>query len=127
VTASDRVTWQSVGTRPLLVIDASNVSSHAESLAVIDRAQHVAGIHAPRKILTLLDVSGSPFNTDVIRAMRELAAHNQPYVAWGAVVGLSQISRAIYELIIRSTGRTNLKSFTTREDAMRWLADQPEL
>jgi hypothetical protein len=123
----DRVTWQSIGTRPLLVIDAAHLSDRAELMATIARARQVAGTHAPRKILTLFDVSGSQFHTDAIRATRELAAHNRPYVAWGAVVGLSPLSRVIYELIVRSTGRFNLKSFATRDDAMRWLADQPEL
>ena len=121
--AATRVQWQTVGTMPLLLIDLSHATNHAETLAAVAYARSLAPIHAPAKILTMTDVTAIRYNAEVIQAVREMAEHNKPYVAWGAVIGLSPLLRTIYELARRASGRTNLQTFETREAGLAWLAN----
>jgi hypothetical protein len=122
---ASRVRWQKVGTRPLLVIDLSYSTDHAETLAAVAYARQQSSIHAPVKILTLTDVTAIRYNAQVVQAIREMAEHNKPYVAWGAVIGLSPLLRTIYELAHRASGRKNLQTFETREAGLEWLAGMP--
>lgn len=117
-----RVQWQAVGARPLLLIDLSHSADHAETLAAVAYARAQSSIHAPTKIFTMTDVTGLRYNAQVVQAIREMAEHNKPYVVWGAVIGLSPLLRTIYELAHRTSGRTNLKTFGTREAGLEWLA-----
>jgi hypothetical protein len=119
---AQRVQWQHVGKHPLLVIDLANSLDHAETLAAVALARELASTQHPKRIFTLTDVTGFRYNTTVVSAIRELAEHNKPYVAFGAVVGLSPMLRTIYELARRASGRTNLQTFDTRDEAMAWLA-----
>lgn len=108
----------------MLVIDLSHSVDHAETLAAVARAREMSSAHAPTLIFTLTDVTGIRYNTAIVQAIRELAEHNKPYVAFGAVVGLTPMLRTIYELARRASKRTNLQTFDTREAALAWLATQ---
>jgi hypothetical protein len=118
----DRVQWQTVGTRPLLLIDLSYATDHAETLAAVAYARQLVPTHAPARILTMTDVTAIRYNADIVQAIREMADHNKPYVEWGAVIGLSALLRTIYQLARRTSGRTNLRTFDTREEGLAWLA-----
>jgi len=72
----------------------------------------------------LADVTGAVFTTAVVRAARELIEHNRPYVRAGAVVGLTPLQRAVYDIIVRRTRRGNLHPFDTLPEAVRWLKQQ---
>jgi hypothetical protein len=120
--ALSRIQWQMVGTRPLLLIDLSHSSDHAETLAAVAYARRLATIHAPARIFTMTDVTAMRYSAQVVQAIREMAEHNTPYVEWGAVIGLSALLRTIYELAHRASGRTNLRTFDTRDAGLAWLA-----
>jgi hypothetical protein len=120
--AHSRIQWLMVGTRPLLLIDLSHSSDHAETLAAVAYAQQLATIHAPARIFTMTDVTAMRYSAQVVQAIREMAEHNTPYVEWGAVIGLSALLRTIYELAHRASGRTNLRTFDTRDAGLAWLA-----
>src|ERR1700722_7241836 len=89
--AQSRVQWQKVGARPLLLIDLSHATDHAETLAAVAYARRLVPMHAPIRILTMTDVTAIRYNAQVVQAIREMADHNKPYVAWGAVIGLSAL------------------------------------
>lgn len=57
---------------------------------------------------TLSDFSGSQFDSDVTRQLREYTKANRPHVRFGAVVGITGIKRTIYRAILLFSGRTNL-------------------
>ncbi|HWZ60159.1 MAG TPA: hypothetical protein VNW46_14375 [Gemmatimonadaceae bacterium] len=120
--AEARIQWHTVGTRPLLLIDLSHATDHAETLAAVAYARQLVPTHAPARILTMTDVTAIRYNADILQAIREMADHNTPYVEWGAVIGLSALLRSIYKLARRTSGRTNLRTFDTREEGLAWLA-----
>jgi hypothetical protein len=107
----------------LLLLDFSNVSDTITALAAIEEARVEVRRQPPGSLLTLTDVRGSRFDKRIVDSIRELAAHNKPYVKAAAVVGLSGLTRVVYTALIRLTGR-NIAAFDTLEEGQDYLAEQ---
>ena len=110
--------------RRILLFDFSNIWSVGEAAKVIDGAREFVG-RQPQKgdLLTLVDVKESAFDDRVIAKLKELGAHNRPWVLAGAVVGMSGMQKIMFRLINSFNGR-KLAAFNTREQAQEWLVHQ---
>ncbi|MBC7196902.1 MAG: hypothetical protein H5U39_06585 [Deferribacterales bacterium] len=75
-------------------------------------------------LLTLVDVTNTESNDRTNRAIKEFAAENKPYVKAGAVVGVFGLKKLVYQIVMKFTGRNNLKLFNTVQEAKDWLATQ---
>jgi hypothetical protein len=73
--------------------------------------------------LTLVNVDGLVFNTDILKAFKEFTEHNKPYVKTGAVVGIKGIQKIAYDAVMRFSER-NLPLFETIDEAKEWLVQQ---
>jgi hypothetical protein len=118
-----RIRWGMLRGRAWLVLDFARLDP-AVAVPVIDSARIPGGARPPESVLTLTDVDGSHFNAAILRALRELMAHNAPLVKAAAVIGLSPRQRIAYDLMVRATRRRNVRTFTTRADAEAWLSEQ---
>ena len=49
---------------------------------------------------------------------------NEPYVKYGAVIGLDGVSRLLVSSIIKMTGRKNMYLAFSKEQAIEWLLKQ---
>jgi hypothetical protein len=108
----------------ILLLDFSGISEPQQALDAIAEARAVVAQQRPDgSLLTLTDVAGSHFDSGVLKAIRELAEHNRPYVRAGAVVGLTGLMRVVYNTLIHLTGR-NLRSFDDLESAREYLIQQ---
>src|SRR5258708_7295721 len=110
--------------RRILLMDFSNIWSVAEAVKVIDGAREfVARLPKLQEQLTLVDVKESAFDDRVVAKLKELGAHNRPWVLAGAVVGMSGMQKIMFKLINTFNGR-KLAAFNTREQAQEWLVGQ---
>jgi hypothetical protein len=101
-------------------------SDLAELLAEIEKTKRIIATEPPGSVLTLSDVRGSKITPGNVRAMKELVAHNEPYVRWSAVVvGLTGVYLAGFRAIQGLSRRRNLLSFGDPDEAKDWLASQP--
>jgi hypothetical protein len=108
----------------IILMDFSQLKVPQETLAVIDAAtRFVAAQPKVQNLRTLVDVSGSVYDYDVLEALKALAAHNKPWVLAGAVVGLSPLRRLAVRIVCFFSGR-KLASFKTLEEAKEWLVAQ---
>lgn len=120
----ERVRFIEHGGRRILLFDFSNIWSVAEGAKVIDGARaFVAGLPQKGDLLTLVDVKESAFDDRVVARLKELGAHNRPWVLAGAVVGMSGMQKIMFRLINSFNGR-KLAAFDTREHAQEWLVKQ---
>lgn len=92
-------------------------------LEAIREAKAIIAEQPPGSLLTLTDVEGSSYNRIVADELKAYVAHNKPFVRAGAVVGLNDLKRVIFNFLNRVTGRT-LKGFDRVEAAKDWLASQ---
>lgn len=106
----------------ILFIDLARKSPE-QLLAAIREAKAVIALQPRGSLLTLTDVEGSTYNREVADELKEYVAHNKPFVRAGAVVGLNDLKRVIFNFLNRVTGRT-LKGFDRVEAAKDWLASQ---
>jgi hypothetical protein len=102
--------------------DFAHVADAGEALRLIDKAREFMA-RQNKGVLLLTDISGSHFDRRVVEAMKELVAHHKPWVSASAVVGLSPITRIIYQMVIKLTGRA-IRPFGGLEEAKDWLVAQ---
>lgn len=108
----------------VLLIDLRGFNTPSESLDYIALARSVVAAQPHNSLQCLVDVTDARFNTEVVEAMKEFAAHNRPFVISSAIVGVTGLQRIILEAVTKFTGRTNLKAIPTRDEAFTWLAEQ---
>ena len=110
--------------RRILLLDFSGIVDAETAHAAIAEARAVVGREpADQCLLTLPNVTGAHFDSGVLKAIRELAEHNRPYVRAGAVVGLAGLMKVVYNTLIHLTGR-NIKPFDDVDSAKTYLVAQ---
>ncbi|MBA2627026.1 MAG: hypothetical protein H0U85_03370 [Gemmatimonadales bacterium] len=110
--------------RKILLIDFSGIEDAQTALDAISEARAVVAAQpADGSLLTLTSVDGAYFDSGVLKAIRELAEHNRPYVRAGAVVGLTGLMKVVYNTLVHLTGR-NIKPFESLEAAKTFLVAQ---
>ena len=124
---SDRISFidNPVTGRPALLMDFSGFTSAVDALPHITAARDVVATQPARSLHGVVDVTGSKFNSQVVEALKELASHNAPFMIASGIVGIAGLQRVIFDSVIAITGRSNLKAFPTRGEALSWLATQP--
>ena len=108
---------------PILLLDYNGITDPDEALQEIAKSQAFVATQPPSSLLTLTQVHGARYNREIVGAMKELAAHNKPYVRAGAVVGLSPLHRIVYTAVMKFSGR-NLPAFDDAEQAKDYLVEQ---
>src|SRR6476646_4438000 len=89
----------------VLLADYSGPVTEAEGLAAMAECRRIAAQQAPGSLLLLTDVTGAHFNTRLVQELKELAAHNNPYVRRSAAVGVNGLQKIIYQAVQRFARR----------------------
>ena len=109
--------------KQILLLDYSDVMDTNEALRHIAESKVVIAQNPVGSVRTLTYVRGSRYTAPVIDAMKDLVAHNAPYVKAAAVVGMNTLHRIIYRAVI-TFSRRNIQVFEDLEEAKDWLAEQ---
>jgi hypothetical protein len=107
----------------ILLLDYSGMTSPEEEIAEIRHSIDVVAGQPRDSLLVLTDVSDARYNAASLQALKELAAHNAPFVTASAVVGITGLRRIAYQAVIVFSKR-NIRAFDTREAAKDWLVTQ---
>jgi hypothetical protein len=107
----------------ILVLDFAGIRDPDEALREIQHSREVVARHAPGSLLVMTLVRDARYNAAVLQGMKELAAHNAPYVKASAVVGMSGLHRIAYQAVILFSKR-NIRTFDQEADALAWLVTQ---
>ena len=111
----------------ILLLEYTDLGSDLGQLQdEIEKTKRVISTQPRGSVLTLTDVRRSSITPANVRAMKELVAHNEPYVKWSAVVvGLTGVYLAGFRAIQALSRRRNLLSFGDLDEAKDWLVSQP--
>jgi hypothetical protein len=71
-------------------------------------------------VLMLVDFTGASFDQDALRAMKECAVFDKPYIKKATWVGGENLPRG-FEKDLKDFSRREFPSFKTREAALNWL------
>lgn len=105
----------------ILLLDFSGCTAE-EVLILIEEGKKVIRSHPEQSLLTLTNVKDARYDSRVVTAMKEFAAHNKPYVRKGSVVGISVLQKVVFDAITRFSGR-DLQSFNDLVKAKDYLAE----
>lgn len=111
------------GGKRILLLDFTDLDPRT-ALPVIAQARDLVARQTPdQSLLTCTDVTGASYDQKVIDALKELSAHNKPYVRASAVVVESGLKRALISLVALFSKR-KLHPVPTRAEALDWLVAQ---
>ena len=116
----DRVKFITHRGKEILFLDFSNCKAD-EALKVIEDAKKAVITKPKNSLLTLTDVTDARFNDAVTNGLKELTAHNKPYVKAAAVVGITGLKKILFSAVMAFSKR-NIESFSDVEQAKSWLA-----
>lgn len=107
----------------ILEIDFTEMNEPGEALAAIDEVRAFVARQPPASLLTLTDVTGTRYDDQIIAALRELAAHNKPYVRAAASVTRTPLQLVAIRASAVNT-RRKMMAFDDGEAAKDWLVKQ---
>jgi hypothetical protein len=116
----ERITWSTLAGRPFFRLDLSGFHRPTDAMPHLANAKIPEQYQQLKRCLTLADVSNSPFDNAVKEALRDVLAHNRPYVLAAALLGVTGLQKVMYTALMRITGR-NSRIFSTEAEAVAWL------
>ena len=117
----ERIHFISHQKKQILLLDFSNCS--AVEVEKIARAAPDTVTPQPRgSVLLLADFTGALFNEEALRAMKEAAVFDKPYIKKSTWVGTENLP-SVYEHSLRAFSRREFPTFKNRLDALKWLVE----
>ncbi len=108
--------------RRILVVDFS-LATPDEFFETMERAEAVIANEPVESLLTLTNVDRARHDRKVSDRLKTYVEHNKPFVKAGAVVGLNEIRKIVFNLLNKASGRS-LKAFDDIGVAKDWLASR---
>ncbi len=117
---TDRIRFITHQGKQILLVDLSNCSG-AEVEKIVREVPELVTTRPLNSVLILSDFTGASFNEDALRAMKESAVFDKPYVRKSAWVGAENLPQVFSESM-KSFSRREFPAFETRDEALAWLA-----
>ncbi len=108
--------------KEILFLDFSECKA-AGVFPLMEKAKAVIASQAERSLLTFTDVTNMRFDDTLNQRMKEFTAQNKPFVKAAAAVGVTGITKILFEAIMLFSKR-KLHAFETIEQAKAWLSAQ---
>lgn len=106
--------------KKVLLVDLSKCAAGEFERLVRQVPDHVT-TQPLGSVLVLTDFTEAVFDRDAIRAVKETAVFDKPYIKKSALVGTETFPRDFYEEL-KSFSRRDLLIFRSRDEALAWLA-----
>ena len=111
------------GGQRVLLVDLSSVNTGQGIVETAEEAiRIVQSTNQQRSVRGLIDLSGTSLNKDVRGTLKKMSQSNGPYMKAVAFVGLGVILSLVIKGFLVVSGRSNHRVFSTRRDALDWLA-----
>jgi hypothetical protein len=107
--------------KQILLTDFSNCSPR--EVEKIARAAPEYITAQPRgSVLLLVDFTGASFNEEALRAMKESAVFDKPYIKKSAWFGADSLPQ-VFQQSLKDFSRRQFPIFKSREEALAWLVE----
>jgi len=104
----------------IVLQDFAGIKDPGESMRAIAEAREFMETLPKGQQLVMTDARAAVFNTEIARAMHDLADHHTPWVIGSVVIGLTPIMRLAFRAIVTATGR-DIKALDSRTAAIAYL------
>jgi hypothetical protein len=107
--------------KKVLLVDLSHCPAN-EFEKVVRQVPDYVTIQPLGSVLVLTDFTAAVFNRDAVRAVKETAVFDKPFIKKSALVGTESFPKEFYEEL-KAFSRRELLIFKTREESLTWLVD----
>jgi hypothetical protein len=108
----------------ILLVDFSGCTAD-EVEEIARRVPDYVMAEPPGSVLVLTNFTNATFDRDAIRAMKETAVFDKPFVKKSALIGLEDVPISFVDDLIKFS-RRELFSFDTRKEALDWLTESAQ-
>jgi hypothetical protein len=115
----ERIRFISHQTKKVLLVDLSHCPAN-EFEKVVRQVPDYVTVQPLGSVLVLTDFTAAVFDRDAVRAVKETAVFDKPFIKKSALVGTETFPRKFYEEL-KAFSRRELSIFKTREEALDWL------
>lgn len=116
---SDRIRFFEREGKRILLVDLSKCSAREVEETTL-RVPDVVTSEPRGSALIVTDFSGSSFDAAALRAIKETAVFDKPFVKKSALVGTLSLPREFHDEM-ESFSRRAFAIFGSREEALKWL------
>jgi hypothetical protein len=118
----ERIQFINYQNKLILLVDFSNCPP--DEVGKIARAVPDYVATQPRRsVLALSDFTGTIFDEDAIRVIKETAVFDKPYVKKSALVGGVHLAEDLGQKL-RDFSRRKFATFKSRHEALTWLIEE---
>jgi hypothetical protein len=117
--SSDRIRFFDRAGKRILLVDLSKCTPR-EAEETTRRVPDVVTAETRGSLLILTDFEGASFDAAALRAIKETAVFDKPFVKKSALIGTLSLPREFHDEMEKFS-RRDFAIFSTREDALRWL------
>ena len=110
----------------IIYSDFSNLKSIEEITKVFEDGSEIISNSPLKSVYALTNFDNMFFNTKVMRVIQETLKINKPHIKNTAVIGITGLSKIMFDGIIRLSGR-DLRLFDTMEEAKEFLYQKSNL
>jgi hypothetical protein len=125
ITMENRIELFEFEGKKFIYYDISHFKNNTQFKEFIAYAETVLQQHpAGDSLFSITNVEGVIYDTETKLICAEWMDFNRPWIKHGAVIGLDGIKRIMVNSILKLCGRSNMKFFRSRDEAVKWLAAQ---
>jgi hypothetical protein len=118
---NERIHFISHQKRQILVVDFSRCST-VEVERIARAAPETVTVQPRSSVLVLADFTGASLNDEALRAMKESAVFNKPYIKKSAWIGAENFPQA-FKQSLGDFSRREFPTFQSRKEALAWLVE----
>ncbi len=119
--AGNRIRFFDHQGKRILLVDLSKCTAR-EAEEITRKVPDFVTAEPRGSVRILTDFKGSTFDTAALRAIKETAVFDKPFVRKSALIGMLSLPREFHHEI-ESFSRRDFAIFGTREEALKWLAE----
>jgi hypothetical protein len=108
--------------KSIIYLDFSNLEK-SEVSKLAEEAADFVGSHPENSCLTLTNITGLRFDSEIVQVFKNLTYRDKPYVKAGAILGMSGFQKVVY-IGVMAFSKRNIPLFEDKEEALDWLASQ---
>jgi hypothetical protein len=115
----ERIRFVTHDGKQILLVDFTNCLAREVEQVARNVPDYVT-VQPRGSVLVLAEFTGASIDREAIRAMKESAVFDKPYIKRSAWVGAEKFPDVLYENL-KSFSRREFPIFKTRQDAFSWL------
>jgi hypothetical protein len=115
-----RIQFISYKGKQILMVNLANLSA-AEVEKTVRAVPEIVAARPRDSVLILSDFTGASFDQEAVRAMKESAVFDKPYVKKSAWIGVESFPE-VFRQNLKSFSQREFPTFKSRQEALEWLA-----